>query len=313
MSFGDGPPEYGEVNLAAHGVRSYMVKMPEFLAEEFENDERPSGSVVGRLRIPGPDSMAPNPNPDDEGADDSNAPRIFVDNPVNTKREKPREFTLSFPDTPADIVLMSWKSQGDDPDMRVEGRIAYQCDARFPMDETYRQINRRRLAAAIDSFRPTAHMDEGGRIDAENKAVRVTALAETKKEKEERNKKAQKARKHLDVPGEEYREAIKTAVFRAFEGRLHYGAEELAKDIDEPLQTLRRTLNEICTYNHAGPFSGKYELKDEFKTVAQREQKLQEVEEARLATIEDVKRRREERAQNEREKAEPALKRSRFQ
>jgi transcription initiation factor TFIIF subunit beta len=310
MSGDYAPPEYGEVDLARHGIRSYLVKMPDFLLEEFENDSRPVGSIVGRLRIPEPDSMAPNANPEER--EDETAPRIYVDNPVDPNNLNPREFKLSFPDEPADIVLMSWKPKGDDPSMRVEGRIAYQCDARPPLNAAYRNINRRRVADEEDKYRETVHMDEGERIRAQNKAVRVTALAETVTQKEERTKKSLKARKHLDVPGEEYKVAIKTAVFRAFEGRLHYGAEELSKDIDEPLQTLRRVLNEVCMYNKAGPFSGKYELRDEFKTVAQREQKKQELEDHRLATIEDVKRRREERAQNEREKAEPAMKKTRF-
>jgi hypothetical protein len=168
-----------------------------------------------------------------------------------------------------------------------------------------------RVAEAEDN-RETVHMDEGERIAAQNKSVRVTALAETAAQKEERHKKKEKARKHLDVPGEEYREAVKTAVFRAFEAKLHYGAEELSKVVDEPMPTLRRVLNEICMYNKAGPFSGKYELREEFKTVAQREQKRREVEDHRSAEIDDVKRRREERAVNEREKSEPALKKTRF-
>eukprot|EP00173_Palmaria_palmata_P005154 Plantae.Rhodophyta-Palmaria_palmata.ctg8535.p1 GENE.Plantae.Rhodophyta-Palmaria_palmata.ctg8535~~Plantae.Rhodophyta-Palmaria_palmata.ctg8535.p1 ORF type:complete len:157 (+),score=54.35 Plantae.Rhodophyta-Palmaria_palmata.ctg8535:275-745(+) len=155
-------------------------------------------------------------------------------------------------------------------------------------------------------------MDEGERRVALNKSRRVTDNTDTAAQKEAKYNKKVNARRHLDMPGEEYKLIVKKALFTAFEKTLCYSAEELSKAVDEPISKLRPIMNEILTYNKSGPFNGKYELKDEYKTTQQREQKVQELEDHRLAEIEDVKRRREEAKQNELDRAEPALKKSRF-
>lgn len=312
---GDTPAEFGEVNLNDHGVRAYLVKMPEFLAAEFDYDRREPGEAVGRLRIPAVGSMAavqPSAAENAPTEEDVERPEIFVDQPIDAANTNPRRFRLAFPEQPSDMMVMSWKPSGNDPSVRVDGRVEYQCDARPPFDAAYRNINRRRVEDAAQKFRETVHMDEGERIDAQNKSVRLTALVETTSQKEGRQKQKLKKREHMDHDGPEWREGVKKLVFRMFESKLHYTADELANLVDEPVPRLRTVLNEICMYNKSGPFSGKYEVRDEYKTQAQRDLKEQEKEEKRLADIEDIKRRREERAQHERELKEPALKRTRL-
>jgi transcription initiation factor TFIIF subunit beta len=320
---GDGsPPPFGEVDLTEHGVRAYLIKMPEFLITEFEA-ERPEGVPLGRLRIPGPNALAPFPPTEDGEPHSSPAERarLFIDVPAApvdevdvpaSTNERQRQYDLHFPDEPADIVLFSYKPAGDDPDVRVCGRVKYQCDARPVMTEQYRNINRRRVEDAAQLNRETVHMDESERIAAMNRANRVTAVAESVTSKVARQKKKDASRSHLGDQSNEWREAARTVVFRAFEARLHYTADELARQCDEPLQRLRPTINELCIYNKSGPFNGKYELKDEYKTVAQREQKEQELEDSRIATIQDIKRRREENEQNKRELNGPVVKRTKF-
>lgn len=314
----NGATVFGEVDLNKHGVSAYLVKIPEFIFKELEDArEGPdSEKTIGRLRVPCPESLEPAPVAEEDGDSDiTRIPpaRVFVDRLTKSQTDNPREFELMFPDNPTDIFLYSWKPQGDDPDVRAEGRVLYQCDMRPPLNDSYRNINRRRVEDAAQKSRETVYMDEGERIAAQNKSIRVTAMIETTSQREERQKKKETARRHLDVPDDQWREAAKVAIFRAFETKLHYSADHLARDIDEPVSRLRPVINELCFYNKSGPFSGKYELKDEFKTVAQRQQKERELEDHRIATIEDIKRRREERAQNERERSEPTLKRTRYQ
>lgn len=312
----DEPPEFSEVNLANHVTRAYLVKLPDFLFEEFEHPARSSGDVVGRLRLPTPGAMDPPVDLENPGvgsiADPATAPRIFIDHPANASLDTPRDYALSFAGEDADIVLMSWQAQGADPAMRVDGRVVRQCQARPPLNAAYRNISRRRVAKVLDAARPTVHMDEGERRVALNKSRRVTDNTDTAAQKEAKYNKKVNARRHLDMPGEEYKLIVKKALFTAFEKTLCYSAEELSKAVDEPISKLRPIMNEILTYNKSGPFNGKYELKDEYKTTQQREQKVQELEDHRIAEIEDVKRRREEAKQNESDRAEPALKKSRF-
>lgn len=314
MSGGDAPAEFGEVNLNDHGVRTYLVKMPDFLAAEFDAANRAPGSAVGRLRMPEGAMASVQPSTAENAVTEEEVerPEIFVDAPIDPSNSYPRNFRLSFPKNPKDMLLMSWKPEGDDPNMRVDGRVEYQCDARPPFDQAYRDINRRRVENATQKFRETVHMDEGERIEAQNKSIRLTALVETTSQKEGRQKQKLKKREHMDHEGAEWREGVKKLVFRMFESKLHYTADELAQLVDEPVPRLRTILNEICMYNKSGPFSGKYEVRDEYKTQAQRDLKEQETEEKRLADIEDIKRRREERALHEREMKEPALKRTRL-
>jgi hypothetical protein len=216
----EGPRPFGEVNLERHGVRAYLVKMPEFLMEEFETQRPalPAGAALGRLRIPDVNSMAPVRTAPSESAataasgdpDDDNHPRarIILDNPIAPAEDNPREFELHFPNDPADIVLLTWKPQGEDPDMRVEGRVKYQCVIRPKLDDSYRRINRQRVEEASQILRETVHMDEGERIDAQNRAMRVTAMAESTAQREERQKKKDASRRHLALPDEQWREAL---------------------------------------------------------------------------------------------------------
>jgi transcription initiation factor TFIIF subunit beta len=316
----EGMPPFGEVDLTEHGVRSYLVKMPEFLICEFEA-ERPAGVPLGRLRVPDTSALAPIPRTEEGERSDAavELAQIFVDSPAAGSKagmdsgEGQSQYELHFPDESADIVLFSYNPSGDDPDVCVRGRVRYQCDARPIMTERYRKINRRRVEDAAQQNRETVHMDEGERIAAQNRSMRVTAVAGSVVSKVARLRKKDAARSHLDDQSNEWREAARTVVFRAFESRLHYTAEELAQQCDEPLQRLRSIMNELCVYNKSGPFNGKYELKDEYKTVAQREQKEQELEDSRIAMLEDVKRRREEKSQNELELKGPQIKRPKLQ
>lgn len=306
---------FGEVDLERQGTRAYLVKMPAFLLKEFESRPgKPGESAIGRLRIPDMDSLKPTPMSAMQDGEVEQEPRaqIMIDHPVDPKAENPRKYELHFPDEEAELYLMSWKPKGDDPSMRVEGRVVHQCDARPQLDDSYRRINKKRGEDAAQSGRETVFMDEGERIDAQNRAIRVTAEGESATVREERQKKKESSRRHLGVPDAEWKEAIKVALFRRFESKLHYSADELSRDLDEPVSRLRPIINEICVYNKSAPFAGKYELKDEFKTLAQRQQKERELEDHHMAMMEDVKRRREERAQNDRDRQEPSLKKPRY-
>lgn len=286
------------------GTKVYLVKMPNYLMEKFTAPVEPGkpAAVVGRLRIPSEASLKYDPNrplaPGEKPIPKSESARIFVDSQTPGKR--PETFELIFQDKDPKTYVFSEDKSAQAPNPAVEGTVLHTATARPAMDAMYRSINRARTQKANTKTRKTLLLSDSGRRTADNRALKPNALIETAKQREERKKSKEMARKHLDVPDAQWRELAKVAIFKAFEGGAHYSAEQIANDIDEPLSRLRHVLNEVCVYNKSGAFAGKYELKDEFKTVKQRMQKERELEEYRANQIENAKRKQEERAERER-------------
>lgn len=281
----------GATNLDNAATEVYLVKMPDFLLDQFSDPNlEPSSSSsrpIGRLRIPekGSDEMA----------------KIFLDNPRPSKDPKApplsREYELHPRSETPKIVVFSGDPTEPEGSMRVEGRVSTMAVARPKLDEGYRRINRMRVHKAGTSQRETQHMDESGRLAAERRALRPISMMETSKEKEERRRKHEEKRRHMDVPEEVWNDTAKKMLFAAFEGQSYWSADALSKVLNEPLARLRPIINELCQYNKSGPFNGKYELKDEFKSVKQREMKEKEMEEYAEKQKELERKRKAERAE----------------
>lgn len=304
----DNTPQIAEANLANKDVQIYLVKMPAFLVDHFEqNDEIKKNEVVGRLRIP---TRAE--------AKSGESAKIFLDKVMSKPKDKnvsssatPKaenipistEYELTFNKGSRDpkILVFSQNKNGDDVDLRMEGKVSFQCMARPKMDRTYRDMNKRRTLLSMQKTREIKRMDERERRAYEREAIQPMSMMESAREKEERKQRKEDARRHLDVPDEKWKEITTVAVFKAFEIQPHYSADELASVVNEPVSRLKSVMSDVCVYNKSGPYVGRYELKDEFKTAEQRKQKAKAMEEFRLEQIDIAKRRREERAERERD------------
>lgn len=306
----------GDTNLTHKDVSIYLVKMPHFLAECFESkDPSKQNEVVARLRIPRFDSSP--------GASKNSTARIFLDKVPTGNHGKSREAGVNGVDTEIStefaldilkdgedprMMVFSCNRTDDDVDMRMEGKVSFQCTARPKMDRAYRSLNKRRTLSSMQRTREMLRMDDSARKAVDREAIQPLSMTETAKQREERKQKKEDARRHLDVPDEKWREIARVAVFKAFEIQSHYSAEEIARVVEEPVSRLRSVITEVCAYNKSGPFAGRYELKDEFKTVSQRRQKERDLENYRLEQIEIAKKRREERADRERGEGPPSKK-----
>eukprot|EP00177_Eucheuma_denticulatum_P002794 GFKZ01005015.1.p1 GENE.GFKZ01005015.1~~GFKZ01005015.1.p1 ORF type:complete len:348 (-),score=52.60 GFKZ01005015.1:1174-2217(-) len=318
----------GETSLKHKNVEIYLVKMPTVLAKHFEPGAQiRQNEIVGRLRIP-------QDEPRQGRGSLPNPPRIFLDKVMtNLKSETnndprrgneklvdglgkdviPREYEINFPANgiETNFMVFSCNREGEDPDMRMEGKVSYHCTARPKLDRTYRDMNKRRTKMSLQKEREVQRLDDVDRLAADREAIQPMSLTETSKQRAERKQKKDDARRHLDMPDEKWRENARRAVFMAFEIKSHYSAEELAAVVNEPLSRLRSVITEVCSYNKSGPFAQRHELKDEFKTVAQRRQKERDVENYKQEQIEMARKRREERAERDRE-APPAKKARQF-
>ena len=304
-------PDYsdliGETDLSNKNVHVYLVKMPDFLAEEFA-DPRNRNQVIGRLRIP-------DPNDPRTSTDPSIAqPRIFLDKVSDADLPNQGtgsvEFNLNIQRKNPNIMVFSSNRKEQKDNVRIEGNVSVLCQARPKMDATYRAITRRRSKLANQPKHGILRMEDSERNAADRIALRPISMAETAKQREEKKKAKEDSRRHLDVPDEKWRESARASVFQAFEIKSHYSADELAQAIGEKTSRIRPIIGEVCSYNKSGPFSGKYELKDEFKTVSQRQQKERELEDYRLQQVEMARKRREKSAQDKDE--QPAKKARQF-
>lgn len=307
----------GNVDLTNKDVEVYLIRLPATLAQQFED---PKNGVVGRLRIPGtaasnksPPTAPPTlPHTSPRGASPTgkaSTPQLFLDRiaaGASDADKISRQYDVQFQQKDPGILVFSSNVNGEADEVRLEGTVSFRCQARPKMGDAFRRLNHMRTLQHNSKSSEIKVISERDRKEFELHALRPTALAETVKQRETRKRQMEAARWHLDVPDEKWREFTRTAIVKAFNIQAHYAADELAKDIQEPVARIRPIIAELCTYNKSGPFSGRYELKDEFKTVAQRQQKEKEIEEYRQAQQEMLRKRKEERA--EREKGDPPLK-----
>ncbi|KAI0563071.1 Transcription initiation factor IIF beta subunit [Gracilaria domingensis] len=286
----------GETDITNKDVQVYLVRMPTFLAQQFED---PKHGTIGRLRIPtGPQQQKPSPH--SNSLNNPNAPRIFLDKqPVATKSLQiaVKEYELEIQTDKPNIMIFSGSRTGEKPDMRMEGTAMYQCIAKPNMNHTYRVMTKARSRIANTHTKQLLRMDDKSRKAAERDALRPQTMMETAKQREERKRQKEASRRHLDVPQGEWRAMLEKTIFQSFETKPHYTAEELARSVAEPVSRIRPIMNEVCAYIKSGPFSGRYELKDELKTEKQRQQKRQMLEDHRIAQMEQIRKRKREQEQ----------------
>lgn len=306
----DPSPLVGDVDLSNRDIKIYLVKMPQQLASQFED---PSKGVVGRLRL------AENTKTEATSTNESKPEalsQIFLDKVASSedmdRTSKHYELhTFENQSTEPNIFVFSHDPNGETGDTRIEGTVSHQCQARPVMNKEFRLLNKHRSYAMNQNSSKMMVINESQRKTADLKALRPTALMETSKEREGRMRRKEDSLRHLDVPDGEWLEGTRAHVFKAFEIQPYYTGNELAKVLAETTARLRPIIQELCTYNSSAPFNGKYELKDEYKTVEQRKQKEERLAEYRESQAELIKKRKEERA--EREKTEgPSSKKPRL-
>lgn len=287
----------GETDLTHKDVKIYLVKLPDMLAQQFEMAPGDEKETIGRLRIP----SAPANDTSGEGQ----GPRIFLD-AVRATKSLPKEsivteYDVEFKEEDTKVMVFSQNRSGNNVDMRMEGKVSHHGIARPKLDAKYRSVSKRRTLMSSRKKREIIFMEESERRAVQRDEIRPMSMTITAKEREQRKKKKEDARRHLDVPNEEYKEHVRLAVFKAFGIQPHYSADELSRVTATAIQQLRPVISELCVYNKSGPFQGQYDLKDEYKTVAERQQKDRELAAYEQEQVEIVKKRREEQAERERE------------
>lgn len=377
----DPSPLIGDVDLSRKDVKVLLVRMPDHLCQQFEDESR---GIVGRMRlnckphelqhkasgskseVPSQNSAEENPflarpldtsfrklNQQSEGV-------IFIDKPLPPP-SKPAEgdgdakqqgdakqpsgkqplgkqlpgkqlpgkqllakqppakklptlnntkYELLLQPSSTDMAIFSGNSLDENDEMRLEGIVDAQLHARPSMTAAFRKWRNSQLNKAPTKI---SIMTETEVKRSDQVALRPNSVNESVREREERKRAKEESRRHLDIKDDVWKEHIQTDIFKAYEIQAYYSADELAETLNEPVNRLRPFISELCQYNKAGPFSQKYELKDEFKTVSQRKLKERVLEQHRQSQLDLQKKRKEDRErERELEKTEGAKKKARL-
>lgn len=296
-----GPDEselIGKVDLANKDIKVYLVKMPEYLAEQFED---PKNGIVGRLRIP-----EKTPGSDTQNGEAEKGPRIFLDKPkpserhnVRSRKEMITEYDLEFQQGTNETLVFSSNAKGEKEDVQIEGGVLHQCHAKPKLSTAYSRLTNIRMKMSKIAPRPLIEIGRKERIAAERDALRPTAMMETYKQREERKRDRENARRHLDVPTEQWTNHTVEAIFEAFSSQPFYTADNLARDLDENVTRLRPLIQKYCQYTNSGPFAGHYHLNDHLQTKAQLQSRKDLEEKHREQQQEMARRRRAERADDD--------------
>lgn len=287
----------GDTDLTHKNVKIYLVKLPDMLAQQFQRSPGDEKEIIGRLRIPS-GAAAGEPGTVQE-------PRIFLDK-VRATKTMPKdnvvtEYDIEFKEEETKVMVFSQSRIGENAEMRMEGKVSHHGIARPKMDAKYRNVSKRRTLMSHKRNREIVLMGESERRAVQRDEIRPMSMTETLKDREKRKKKKEDARRHLDVPSAEYQKHVRLAVFKAFAIQAHYFGDELSKVTATGMQQLRPIISEVCAYNKSGPFQGQYDLKDEYKTVTQRQQKNREWAAYEQEQLELLQKKREENAEREKE------------
>ena len=260
-----GPDEselIGKIDVGNKDVQVYLVKMPEYLAEQFED---PTNGVVGRMRIS--ENMPRN------GQSQSESARIFLDKPrpskklnIHNKKEMVTEYNLAFIPGMHETMVFSSNAKGEDENVQIEGRVLHTCHAKPKLDSSYARLTNIRSKMSKMRPRELMELDQKERKAAERASFRPDDMTPSAKEREEKKRQRERAKSHLDIPTEKWTAITTEAMFKAFGEHPFYTAENLARDLGETVHRLRPLLQKYCQYKKSGPFSGHYELKNHLQT-----------------------------------------------
>uniref|UniRef100_A0A7S0ZJL6 TFIIF beta subunit HTH domain-containing protein n=1 Tax=Timspurckia oligopyrenoides TaxID=708627 RepID=A0A7S0ZJL6_9RHOD len=295
----------GHCDTTFAGRKVYLLKLPEFLLTHLQQSATESNTadpIVAKLKLPNTmDDDAENalkgsirllpPKPMQSG---STAPTSST----HEKKERPRipqEYEVKFlPEAPR-TLLFSEEPADDKGRMRVEGRVSYHCVAQPVLDEAYLAVNQQRYERASKRNREVALMDDRTLRTAQVDELRPLINVESVREREEKRRRAELMKRGSDAPMDaKWKDTTVAKLFGLFERKPYWGIKALLDETNESMQRIKPLITELCVYNKRGPYAQFYELKDEYKTKRQRDEKDEDVNARRRAQMEAVRQKLQE-------------------
>jgi transcription initiation factor TFIIF subunit beta len=243
---------FGEVNVAKANTKLWLVKVPNFVAEEWLKS--PAGIELGKVKIHRR-----------EGANQAD-----VSLAIKTNATIPKEYDMAPITSPVPMEIFSETKDGL---LAMEGLVQYRFEMKSNINAPeYRQVMAQRRNVAEKKGRPVVIVAERDSLSSASKSFTNTLV---------------KRRQVVDERGvADKRERLEKTkllelIFKAFRKQDYWTLKDLNNHCNQPVNYLKEVLNEVCSYNTSGKHKSTYELKPEYRTAP----KKPEPEEDKSATI----------------------------
>ncbi|ESO05129.1 hypothetical protein HELRODRAFT_78102 [Helobdella robusta] len=236
-----------DLTKASRGI--WLVKVPKYVSDSWANAA--PGSEVGKLKM----------GSKSKGMKDA----IFTINNLNSDKSGkpvPRDHQFNVKKNLGDINMSLLSVQMVPADSTnpnspliaaaIEGKVVHRCECRPCINETYMQMNRKRIEEGNKPERQIIQLTKA-QNNYKPKANHEANIEYDLKKKEEGKK------IRMD------KERVMELLFNAFEKFQYYNVKDLVRITHQPVTYLKEILREMCTYNMKAPNRNTWELKPEFR------------------------------------------------
>ncbi|KAI8922872.1 transcription initiation factor IIF, beta subunit-domain-containing protein [Entophlyctis helioformis] len=240
----DDEDEDTEFKVDAHTTRVWLVKVPKFLADKWNDvGARNPGSQLGTLKVNKAMSKATLHVPE-----------------TPWSATVPKNYNLEFTNMhPQNVYVFSESAMGKA--VGVVGTVQHEATVMPIIDDEYQRIMKRRTNDASTSSRVVKRMDDRS---AESKRLLASSGDSWNASLEGFQKK--KGTGTLDKRERMPRNELLDTLFALFAEYKYWNFKGLVDRTQQPQSWLKEVLNELCVLNKRGPYNGMYELKPEFMT-----------------------------------------------
>ncbi|KAJ1667805.1 hypothetical protein IW140_001358 [Coemansia sp. RSA 1813] len=250
--------EIGEVNMDKLDSKVWLVKVPQFLADKWKQQDS-DGVQIGKIRI--------YDEPDKSGSriaimlqdspEYSDVPKMYR---MQVTNEKVRNMLIFSEIRDPNEVIKPTSSQANKAvPIAMSGTVHHECTVTPEYTDEYKRImrkrildqhkNSRKVQASSESHynRSMLKANNGGFETAQKKAKTDSKLA------------------RMD------RKDLMSMLFASFEKYPYWSLKGLVEHTRQPTAFLKEVLLEIAKLNKRGPYTGTYSLKPEFKKLTKEE------------------------------------------
>jgi transcription initiation factor TFIIF subunit beta len=249
-----------DLSNATRGV--WLVKVPKYIAERWENGPQDTTQDVGKLKIIRRANQKPL-------VSFSLADNLTVAMPerkeISQKTPIPKDHKFVISGVASQTLAVFSHTAGDPdalvpvPDkLALEGKVAQRAECRPINDKVYMTLKRDAIIRAIEPERKT--------MSLKNPVNSYKPVSNHQFNKDYEAKKKSEGKKSRDD-----KDTVMEILFALFEKHQYFKIDDLVKQTKQPVTYLKEILKEVCVYNMKNPHKNMWELKPEFRHYKQEE------------------------------------------
>lgn len=246
--------DFGDVNLEELDSKVWLVKIPKFLAEKW-NQPRKEGSPIGKLRIYNqsddrPSSIAILLNDSEENKDVPKRYKMQV-----TNQQVRNMFIFSEGRDPREVLKPTSERSKKAVPMSMTGRVHHECMVTPEYTPEYEQIMKKRY---LDNHQNSRRI-QAENVSAFNRSMGINANRGGFDTAKKRIKTFDDRMERMD------RKDLMEMLFACFEKYPYWPLKGLVEHTKQPTAFLKEVLTEIAFLHKRGPYVSNYSLKPEFR------------------------------------------------